>query len=410
MTAVRTVLVSGAGIAGPALAHWLHHHGIRTTVVEKAPAPRSGGYAIDLRGKAIDVIDRMGRLPQVRAHDTEMGHGSLVDSQGRRRADFETDVVSAEERSLELLRGDLVRILHRPTIEHTEYLYDDSITDIDQDRDGARVTFTNAAPRVFDLVVGADGLHSHTRGLVFGPEEPLARFLGAYISIFTVPDHLGLDREARLYNIPGKLVGMYRTPRAEGAKAIFGTHVPRALGVERGSPAEQRRYLRRTFSGQGWESDRLLDAMDHAEDFYFDAITQIRMDRWSRGRVTLLGDAGYCPSPLSGQGSSLAVVGAFVLAQELARHTNLTRALAAYETRMRPYALANQDIADSGMRFLAPKTRLGIAARNLLVRASPLIKTLGTFTGKLDRASEAIDLDAPASETASVTTSDRSRP
>ena len=136
--------------------------------------------------------------------------------------------------------------------------------------------------------------------------------------------------------------------------------------------------------------------MAHTEDFYFDSITQIRMDRWSSGRVTLLGDAGYCPSPLSGQGSSLAVVGAYVLAEELARHTDAARALAGYEARMRPYVRANQDIAGSGMRFLAPRTRFGIASRDLLVRLSPLMRSLGTFTGKLGRAAEAVDLDAPA--------------
>ncbi|MBE3000247.1 FAD-dependent monooxygenase [Nocardiopsis sp. HNM0947] len=396
MTAVRTVLVSGASIAGPTLAHWLHRHGIRATVVERAPGPRPGGYAIDLRGKALDVVERMGHLTEVRDHVTEMRSGTMVDGRGRRRAGFDTGVLSAEERSVELLRGDLVRILHGPTTEYTEYLYDDSVTGIEQDSDGVHVTFEKAEPRTFDLVVGADGLHSNTRGLAFGPEEPMARFLGAYISIFTVPDHLGLDREARLYNTPGKLVGMYRTPRAEGAKAIFVLQTDGGSGAERRSPAEQQRYLREAFTGNGWESDRLLQAMEDTEDFYFDSITQIRTDRWSNGRVALLGDAGYCPSPLSGQGSSLAVVGAYVLAEELARHTEVAGALDSYETRLRPYVLANQDIAGSGMGFLAPRTRFGIAARDLLVRLSPLIRSLGTFTGKLERAAEAVDLDTPA--------------
>ena len=301
MTAVRTVLVSGASIAGPALAHWLHQHGISVTVVEKAPEPRPGGYAIDLRGKAIDVVERMGHLPEIRSRVTEMNHLALVDTDGHRRVGMPTGMISEEDRSLEILRGDLVRILHGPTTGHTEYLYGDTITGIEQDDDGAHVTFANAAPRTFDLVVGADGLHSNTRGLVFGAEDPLARFLGAYISIFTIPDHVGLDREARLYNTPGKLIGMYRTPRADGAKAILGMHVPRPLGVERLSPAEQRGFLRGVFAGNGWESDRILDAMDDSEDFYFGSITQIRMDHWSRGRVTLLGDAGYCPPPCPGR-------------------------------------------------------------------------------------------------------------
>lgn len=401
MPAVHDVLISGAGVAGPALAHWLHHHGIRATVVERAPAPRSGGYAIDLRGVAIDVAERMGALDEIRRNLTEMGGAAFVDARGRRTAGLSLDDALDHGRALEILRGDLVRILHTPTTAHTEYLYDDTLTALEQDGDRVRATFRGAAPRTFDLVVGADGLHSTTRRLAFGPEERYARFLGAYISIFTIPDHLGLDREARLFNVPGKGSGMYRTPRAEGAKGIFLVRSPEATGIDRRPPAEQRAYLRAEFAGLGWENDRILDSMDGAEDFYFDSVTQIRMDTWSTGRVTLLGDAGYCPSPMSGQGTSLALVGAYVLARELARHDGAAAALAAYEARMRPYVDANQAIADAGMAVLAPRTRPGIAVRNALLRlGGPLFAVLGRFDKRLASASEALDLDAPAPDTA----------
>ncbi|WP_306369238.1 FAD-dependent monooxygenase [Nocardiopsis sp. CC223A] len=396
MPAVHDVLISGAGVAGPALAHWLHHHGIRATVVERAPAPRPGGYAIDLRGVAIDVAERMGVLDEIRRNLTEMNGAAFVDARGRRRAGISSADAVDDGRSLEVLRGDLVRILHTPTTVYTEYLYDDTLTALEQDGDRVRATFEKAAPRTFDLVVGADGLHSTTRRLAFGPEERYARFLGAHISIFTVPNHLGLDREALLFNVPGKGSGMYQTPRAEGAKGIFLVRTDGDAGIARRPPAAQRAYLRAEFSGLGWENDRILDAMDASEDFYFDSVTRIHMDAWSTGRVALLGDAGYCPSPMSGQGTSLALVGAYVLAQELARHDGTAEALAAYEARMRPYVNANQAIADAGLGILAPRTRRGIVLRNTLLRAGgPLLSLLGRFDERLSRAAEALDLDAP---------------
>ncbi|MFE6309412.1 FAD-dependent monooxygenase [Nocardiopsis sp. NPDC057823] len=401
MPAVNDVLISGAGVAGPALVHWLHHHGIRATVVERAPDLRSGGYAIDLRGVAVDVAERMGALAEIRRNVTEMDGAAFVDARGRRSARFSSADAVDDGRSLEILRGDLVRILHAPTTAHTEYLYDDTLTALEQDGDRVRATFLNAAPRTFDLVVGADGLHSATRRLAFGPEGRYARFLGAYISIFTIPDHLGLDREARLFNVPGKAAGMYRTPRAEGAKAVFLLRSPAASGIDRRPPAEQKAYLRAEFAGLGWENDRILDAMDGTGDFYFDSVTRIHMDTWSAGRVVLLGDAGYCPSPMSGQGTSLALVGAYVLAGELARHDGAAGALAAYEARMRPYVDANQAIADAGLGVLAPRTRRGILLRDTVLRAGgPLLSLLGRFDRRLSNAAEALDLDAPAPDPA----------
>ncbi len=396
MTAVRTVLISGASIAGPTLAHWLHRHDIRATVVEKAPAPRMGGHAIDIRGAAVDVAERMGALDAVRATVTETSRTAFVDSAGRVHADIDTTMDTGHSRSLEVVRGDLTRILHGPTVEYTEYLYDDSITSLEETSGGVQVTFQRAEPRVFDLVVGADGLHSNTRGLAFGPEENHARYLGALISISTVPNHLGLDREARLYNEPGRAAGLIHSPRFDGAKGLFLVHESELDGVDRASEEDQKEFLRKRFASSGWECERILDALDDSPDFYFDSIKQIHMDRWSRGRVTLLGDAGYCPSPMSGQGTTLALVGAYTLAQELSRHDEPGPALDAYEARMRPYVKANQEIADTGMGFLAPRTRLGLTARNTVLRFSGLLARLSRLDKRVARAAEGFDLDAPA--------------
>lgn len=396
MTAVRTVLVSGASVAGPALAHWLHRYGIRVTVVERAPAPRTGGHAVDVRGVAVDVARRMGVLEALRARVTETSRTVFVRADGRIRADIGTTMDTDHDRSLEVVRGDLTRILHEPTTAYTEYLYDDTVIALEETPHGVRATFERTEPRVFDLVVGADGLHSRTRGLVFGPEERYARYLGALISIATVPDLLGQDREVRLYNEPGRAAGISTSPRFPGAKALFLIHEREPLGVDRAPEEEQKAYLRARFAGSGWECARLLDGLDDSPDFYFDSVTQIRMDRWSRGRVTLLGDAGYGPSPMSGQGTTLALVGAYVLAQELSRHTAPAVALDAYEARMRPYVLANQAIADTGLGFLAPRSRLGLVGRDVLLRFSGLLSRLSGLDTRVADAAEGIDLDAPA--------------
>jgi 2-polyprenyl-6-methoxyphenol hydroxylase-like FAD-dependent oxidoreductase len=404
MTAVRTVLISGASIAGPALAHWLHRHGVRATVVERAPAPRTGGHAIDIRGSAVDVAERMGVLATIRDTVTETGRTTFADRDGRVHAAISTTADTGRGRSLEIVRGDLTRILHEPTTAYTEYLYDDSISSLEDTAEGVRVTFQHAAARVFDLVVGADGLHSHTRRLVFGPEAGYARYLGALVSICTVPNHLGLDREARLYNEPGRAAGMIHSPRFDGAKAIFLVREGEPGGTDRAPEEAQKQFLRERFAGSGWECARILDALADSPDFYFDSIKQIHMDRWSRGRVVLLGDAGYCPSPMSGQGTSLALVGAYALAQELSRHAEPAHALHAYETRMRPYVRANQGIADTGMGFLAPRTRLGLTARNALLRFSGTLARLSGLDQRVARAAEGFDLDAPAPAGARVNT------
>ncbi|MFI6576955.1 FAD-dependent monooxygenase [Nocardiopsis sp. NPDC050513] len=396
MPAVRHVLISGAGIAGPTLAHGLHRHGIAATVVERAPVIRSGGYAIDVRGAAVDVADRMGLLPDLRRARTGMNRVSVVNARGHRVTGFDAADLTPSGRSLEVLRGDLVTLLYRHTREHTEYVLGDRFTSLDQDDDGVRVRFEHGAPRTTDLVVGADGLHSGTRRLAFGPEERYRRFLHGYISFCDVPHHLGLADETLLYNTTRGLTALYHSPRKELAQALFGLSSAEDTGIDRASPEEQRRMLREHFSGAGWETDRLLDEMDRSDEFYFDAVAQIRMDRWSAGRVTLLGDAGYCPSPMTGQGTSLALVGAYVLARELARHDALAPALAAYEDRMRPFVRVNQDIADTGMSFLAPRTRFGITARNLLLRAAPALSALPGLGNRMSRAAEAIDLDAPS--------------
>lgn len=409
----RTVLVSGASIAGPALAYWLHRLGFTPVVVERAPRLRDGGYAIDVRGAAVEVLDRMGLLPQVRRAYTDLRRMSVADSTGRRRVTVDITLFDdgTGGRDVELMRGHLSRILYAATEHDVEYVFDDSVAALEETADGVRVTFERGAPRTFGLVVGADGLHSTVRRAAFGPEERFRRDLGRCISIFGVPNHLGLDREVVLHNVPGRLVGLYSAaphtgrveppaPQEEAAsgvnpeaKAVLAFSARAPIPFDPRDASAQKQILRTVFADMGWETPRLLRLLDDTPDFYFDSISQIRMDRWWRGRVALLGDAAHCPSPLSGQGTSLALVGAYVLACELAAADGDHRvAFPRYEARMRPYVEQNQALVSSGGGLLLPATRPRLWLRDQLLRLAARLPALSRLGSGVQRAANAVEL------------------
>ncbi|MCB5177984.1 FAD-dependent monooxygenase [Streptomyces antimicrobicus] len=348
----QSVLISGGSVAGPALAYWLHRHGFAATIVERAPQLRDGGYAVDFRGEALDVLDRMGLLAEVRALGTRMGDAALVDAEGRQYATLPAALFAGD---LEVLKGDLTRLLYEATRENVEYVFGDSIASLHQDADGVLVTFERGAPRRFDLVVGADGLHSRTRALAFGPEEDFVRHLGIYTAIFTLDNYLGLENTGRLYAVPGKAANIFTARGNTEARAAF-HFAAGGLEYDRRDPAAHKRIVAERFAGEGWEVPRLLREMDAAEEFFFDANAQVVMDTWSAGRVVLLGDAGYCAGPTSGRGTSQALIGAYLLAGELAaRGGDHTAAFAAYERQMRPRAAEHQALGREGAeRFFLP--------------------------------------------------------
>ncbi|MFF2778093.1 FAD-dependent monooxygenase [Streptomyces sp. NPDC058052] len=345
---MKTVLISGGGIAGPVLAHWLRRRGFEPTVVERAPAPRAGGQAVDVRGVALDVMERTGLLDQARGVRTRMRGMSVLDPLGNEvhrstEATFSSGRLDSED--IEVLRDDLVRMAYAHTRTDVEYLFGDSLTALEEDATGVRADFAHGPSRRFDLVVGADGLHSTVRRLAFGPEEEYAHHLGSYLSVFGAENFLGLEDWQVWLQDEGVGFGIMPVRDNTELRVAFGFRSDPLAPGRRGADALRRTVVEK-LGTLGWEGARLAEAAREAPDFYCDAMAQIRMDRWSRGRVTLLGDAGYCPSPLSGQGTSLALVGAYVLADCLAHDRgDHHAALARYEERMRPFVGLNQALA-----------------------------------------------------------------
>lgn len=345
--------------------------GFAVTVVERAPEPRPGGQTVDLRGAGRTVIERMGLMDRARAESVDQHGLALVDSAGRITARLSADSFGGEGivSEIEILRGDLARLLYEATLPDTEYFFDDTITGIDQDPDGVSVTFEKAAPRRFALVIGADGPHSVVRSLAFGPERDFVRPIDLYTAWFTALDELDLDGWFLMHNAPGGLVVSARPGRLPGEiKAGFSFRSP-PLAYDRRDVAAQQELVARRFAHVGWETPRLLRAMRTAPDFFLDSMGQVRLDSWSRGRVALLGDAGYCATPLTGLGTSLALVGAYVLAGELAAaegHHGV--AFGRYDSVMRPYVSRAQELPPGGAAGYAPSSRLGIRLRDLSMR------------------------------------------
>ncbi|MBS4100927.1 FAD-dependent monooxygenase [Tsukamurella paurometabola] len=342
-----TVLIAGASIAGPALAHWLARYGAEVTVVERAPALRPGGQAVDARGVAREVIRRMGLDDAVRSARTETAGARFVDEAGTVVQTFsaEDDGGDGFIADIEILRGDLSDVLVGATRDEAAYVFGDRIAALTQDADGVDVTFASGAARRFDLVIGADGLHSSLRALVFGPHERYLRHLGQAMAFYTVPNEFGLDRWLLDCVVPGRSAGLRPIRDAALGMALFSFAATEAELAPRDLDT-QKALLREKMTGLGWLTPQILQHAEEADDFYLDAVAQVVLDRWSAGRVALLGDAAYCSSPMSGQGTSLALVGAYVLAGELAvSDWRPAPAFAAYERLLRPMVDANQQVA-----------------------------------------------------------------
>jgi 2-polyprenyl-6-methoxyphenol hydroxylase-like FAD-dependent oxidoreductase len=326
------VLISGASVAGPALAYFLTAAGHDVTVVERAGDLRDSGYAVDFRGDAFAVLADLGIEDRVRALDTRMRGTDLLDEAGTKVGELPREVFSSD---VEVPKWELTRLLHEITADRVRYVFGDSITSI---RDG-HVEFERGPAGDYDFVFGADGVRSNVRRLVFGPEGLV--HLGMSGAGFSLPNHLGLDHSGLLWQHGGAAV--YMCSNADPARLTVGmSFATDSPELDRRPRSEQEAAIRAAFAGYGWEIPCLLDAMATAEDFRFDSTCQVRIDSWSRGRVALVGDAGYCAAPTSGMGTSQALIGA----RSLARHliADQETAFAAYERELRPYVAENQEL------------------------------------------------------------------
>jgi len=367
----QTVLISGASIAGPVLAYWLDAYGFDVTVVERAGKPRGGGYPIDVRGPALTVLKHMKLLAEVRQQRLHTRRLSFVDEQGTQIGTLEMNETENEDQDVELPRGGLTSLLYERTLgTGIRYRFNDSIKTLKQDDKTVSVTFQSGEQQRFDLVIGADGMHSRTRELTFGPEMNFSTYLGYCFNGFAMTNMLHLSHEAITHASPGRAAVQFAVDDSDVVHAflVFASEEP----PFRHTPdlTLQRALTTRLFENEGWIVPQMVQALQIADDLYADVVAQIRMPTWSKGRVALVGDAAYAPSFLTGQGTSLALVGAYVLAGELASHPDMHSAYAAYEEKMRPYVEANQALVDGGASLLLPRTAEALQARNHMIAST----------------------------------------
>jgi len=375
------IAISGAGVAGAALAYWLDRTGHTPTLIEQAPEFRTGGYMIDFWGVGYQVAKRMGIEDAIRAAGYQIEWLRSVGSRGEIKADVDVDVFRRliGEDFTSLPRGDLAAAIYTTIEDKVETIFGDSIATVDEHDDGVRLTFENSAPRDFDLLVGADGLHSKVRRLVFGPERDFERYLGCKVAACVVDGYWPRDELVYVtYGAPGRQLARcaLRDDRTMFLFIFRAEH-----DTIDASPKDQ---LRNEFSDVGWECRDFLAALDDVDDLYFDVVSQIRMDSWSQGRVLLIGDAAGCISLLGGEGTGLAIAEAYVLAGELARAgVDYRRAFEAYQTRLRPFIRAKQAGAVRYIAFFATRTRFGLWVRNMGLRMSNFVPLATLFAGSI---------------------------
>jgi 2-polyprenyl-6-methoxyphenol hydroxylase-like FAD-dependent oxidoreductase len=357
----KTVLISGASVAGPALAYWLDRYGFQVTVVERGAALRPGGQAIDFKGQTqLTVLERMGVREEIFRRQTGRADMQFLDASGRQLGLLTGEFLGGE---VEILRGDLAAVFYERTAGRCQYLFGDSIAALTETADGVQAEFENAPARTFDLVVGCDGVHSAARRLAFGPERDYVRHLGYYYAVAGAPAWgMQADRPQRSVAHAWSAPGRVAVKGGSKASHLYIFAAPQ-LDYDRRDVAAQRRHVAEQFAAVGGEVRGMLAELPGLDDFYLDSMSQVRMKgQYTSGRVALVGDAAY-GNTLGGVGTGLAVVGAYVLAGELAvAGGDHPIAYARYNEIMRRYAkIAGQSNAG---RFLAPQTALGIRARN----------------------------------------------
>lgn len=362
---VKSVLISGASIAGLTMAYWMNQYGYRVTVVETGSAPRMGGSPIDVRGDSLDTARRMGILDAIKAAKVPTKGLELMNAAGDVQGTMLVEEIGAIRPGddTEIRRDDLVNILYANARDGITYRFNNRLVAITQNEDAVTVTFKNGTVDVYDFVIGADGIHSGVRKLVFGPEEQFTHFLNFYFSVFPVDKTLGKKNYGQMYNTPSNLAVIYYY-NEDCADGFLTFRANEKVDYNRNNIDAQKRIVMDAFQGIGWKVPRMIDELKKADTFYFDQGCQIKMPTWTNGRVALIGDAGYAPAFPTGMGSTLAMQGATVLADAMAEETDYKVAFQTYNERFRPMVEALQATVYSGLSFLLPETQEAIDLRN----------------------------------------------
>ncbi|MCO5934733.1 FAD-dependent monooxygenase [Mucilaginibacter sp. RB4R14] len=385
----KKVLISGASIAGPTLAFWLNKYGFDVTIVERSAELRLGGQNIDVRDAAIKVAEKMGVANEILAANTgELGI-QFIDDKNNVRASFPASGADSFTGEMEIIRGDLVNILYNHTKNDVQYLFGKYITALNETSDEVTVIYSDGLQAKFDLVIAADGVRSKTRELMFGNEADL-KYIGIYNVYLTIPKTQTDTNWARWYNAAGSRVIMLRPDNEGTTRASFSFLSPEK-NYQKLSRAEQKKFLTKKLSDAGWEAPRLSRGIADSDDFYFDAVSQVIAPRWSKGRLAMIGDAAYCPTPISGMGTSLAIIGAYILAGELSQNTDHSKAFEAFETKLRPYVKLVQNLPPGAPWIVHPKSKWGVKVLNTIagiIASNFFQRFVKTFKGNQEKKDE----------------------
>ncbi|KAG5996238.1 hypothetical protein E4U54_002633 [Claviceps lovelessii] len=382
------VLISGAGVAGPSLAFWLTRLGHPCTIVERSGQLRASGQQIDLREQGVEAADRMGLLGEIRKIAVDEAGIRFVDTKGTPYATFprvesQPGQVSRRQNftsEFEVMRGDMCRLLYEKTRDSTKYMFGKYVTEFQNKEDRVDVTFSDGDKASYDIVVAADGQSSRIRRMLLQDEDPsvdYSRDLGVYFSYFTIPRQPGDTNMMTLHIAPGErslFTRFHSDTHGQGylATMAHADQIKKVLGQD---VAAQKALYADMFRGAGWQSERLIEAMMESPDFYSHSAMQIRSKIWHKGRIVLLGDAGYAPTPLTGMGTSLAMVGSHILAGEITKcPEDPAKAFRTYEAVLRPYVDKTQDVSQTLRDVMLPKKAWGIKMLQIMLSASEKLK------------------------------------
>jgi 2-polyprenyl-6-methoxyphenol hydroxylase-like FAD-dependent oxidoreductase len=384
-TRARSVLICGSGIAGPTLAYWLAEAGFEPTLVEHAPELRTSGYMLDFWGLGFDVAEKMGLLPGIRERGYLIDRLRFVSASGSTRSELQTSNIrrALGNRFINIPRGELARLIFDRARSRAETLFGETITAVRDDGGSVSLRLEHGGDRRFDLVVGADGLHSRVRSLVWGTNPHWTQYLGYSAASFVTTDYSRQEEGTYVsYGAPGRQISRYSL-RGGRTAFLLGFAAPEPMSLHSGELETDKRLLRSAFARDRWiEIPEILERLEETRELYYDAVSQIRLPSWSRGRTALLGDAAYSPSLLAGEGAGLAMAGAYVLAGELSRAGGDHRAaFSRYEQTFRPFIERKQRRARSFASSFAPKTPVGLTLRDIAVKLLN-VPRLGTWTSR----------------------------